>query len=395
MSEAAAIQRDARPGGAAARGRVMHLSSAHSLLDNRIVEKQCRSLAEAGFAVTCVGLPRGEPAGARPLPPGLELIELPRPAGRLARALSGGWRCLAIARARRPDIVHFHDPELVPWMLLLAARGGRVVFDVHEDYATAVDRSMWIPGPLKPLVAAAWRGVEAVCRRAFTIVIAERYYARRFPGATPVLNYPRTDQFAALLDGARPLPPSHPRLLYTGDVTIARGAELCARLAAAMPDAEVRLVGRTDPALARRLETIAGGPGRLAIEGIGTWLPFARIVDAYRERWTAGLAVMPDSPHYRDKELTKFFEYMAAGLPVIASDFPVWRELISGTGAGICVDPADPDALVAAVRSLHADPARARAMGEAGRRAVRERFNWDGEARRLVELYERLIGGPG
>lgn len=386
MNGAAATASDAP------RGRVLHLSSAHSLLDNRIVEKECRSLAEAGFAVTCVGLPRGPSAGPLTLPDGLELIELPRPAGRLARAVAGGRRCLAIALARRPDIVHFHDPELVPWMLVLAAGGRRVVFDVHEDYATAVERSAWIPRPLKPAVAAAWRGIEAVCRRAFTIVIAERYYAARFPGATPVLNYPRTDQFAALLDGARPPPPAHPRLLYTGDVTLARGAELCARLVAAMPEAEVRLVGRTDPALAQRLATIAGGDGRLTIEGIGAWLPFARIVDAYREPWTAGLAVMPDSPHYRDKELTKFFEYMAAGLPVIASDFPVWRELFSSTGAGLCVDPADPDALVAAVRALHADPARARAMGEAGRRAVRERFNWEGEARRLVDLYERLIG---
>lgn len=392
MSDPAATQRVEPPARRLPRGRVLHVSSAHSLLDNRIVEKECRSLAEAGFQVACVGLPRGEGAGSRALPDGLELVELPRPAGRLARAFSGGRRCLAIALARQPDIVHFHDPELVPWMLVLAARGRRVVFDVHEDYTTAVDRSGWIPRPLKPAFAAAWRLVEAVCRRAFTIVIAERYYARRFPDATPVLNYPRTDQFAALLDGARPPPPAHPRLLYTGDVTLARGAGLCAQLAAAMPEAEVRLVGRTDPALARELERIAGPAGRLTIDGIGAWLPFARIVEAYREPWTAGLAVMPDSPHYRDKELTKFFEYMAAGLPVIASDFPVWRELFASTGAGICVDPADPQAIVEAVRALHADPERARTMGEAGRRAVRERFNWDGEARRLVDLYDRLLG---
>lgn len=393
MTDAVLIPRAGSPAARVARGQVLHLSSAHSLLDNRIVEKECRSLAEAGFQVTCVGLPRGDEPSTRALPDGLELVELPRPAGRLARAFSGGRRCLAIALARQPDVVHFHDPELVPWMLVLAARRRRVVFDVHEDYTTAVERSGWIPGPLKPAVAAAWRLVEAVCRRAFTIVIAERYYARRFPDATPVLNYPRTDQFAALLDGVRPPPPSHPRLLYTGDVTLARGAGLCARLAAAMPEAEVKLVGRTAPALARDLERIAGPAGRLTIDGIGAWLPFARIVDAYREPWTAGLAVMPDSPHYRDKELTKFFEYMAAGLPVIASDFPVWRELFSSTGAGICVDPSDPEALVAAVRALHAEPDRARAMGDAGRRAVRERFNWEGEARRLVDLYEWLIGG--
>ena len=129
------------------------------------------------------------------------------------------------------------------------------------------------------------------------------------------------------------------------------------------------------------------------IEGVEAHLPHERLIRAYAEPWTAGLGLLFDVPKYRDKEPTKFFEYMAAGLPVLATRTPVWRDLVEGTGAGLCVNPDDLDEVVAAIRTLRDDPARARAMGEAGRRAVVERFGWDGQAANLLALYRRLLPG--
>jgi glycosyltransferase involved in cell wall biosynthesis len=85
------------------------------------------------------------------------------------------------------------------------------------------------------------------------------------------------------------------------------------------------------------------------------------------------------------------FEYMAAGLPVIASRFPLWREIVEGNDCGVCVDPLDPAAIAAAIDLFCGDPALARRMGENGRRAVLARYDWRGEADKLAAFHDALV----
>ena len=97
--------------------------------------------------------------------------------------------------------------------------------------------------------------------------------------------------------------------------------------------------------------------------------------------------MQPASLSYRLALPNKLFQYMAAGIPVVASDFPDVRRVVEGSGAGVVVDPTDPRAVAAAIRRLIDDPSLARSMGAAGRRAVRERFNWDRSAHELLRGY--------
>ena len=83
---------------------------------------------------------------------------------------------------------------------------------------------------------------------------------------------------------------------------------------------------------------------------------------------------------------------MAAGVPVVASDYPVWHEFVEGAGCGVLVDPRDPEAVAAAVSSLLDDPERAAAMGANGRQAVLDRYNWTSEGAELLRLYARVLG---
>jgi glycosyltransferase involved in cell wall biosynthesis len=87
-------------------------------------------------------------------------------------------------------------------------------------------------------------------------------------------------------------------------------------------------------------------------------------------------------------------EFMAMGLPVIASDFPLFREIVEDNACGICVDPETPERIASAVRRLAADAGLMRQMGEMGRRAVLEKYNWEAEAQTLLGLYRTLGRGP-
>ena len=251
----------------------------------------------------------------------------------------------------------------------------------------------WLPQPFRWLAGIVYGGLERLARRRCAFVIAERYYARWLPQATPVLNYPRLEAFAAL----RAIPPQRPpsgriRLLYTGVLYEDRGAMTYAALAERLDGGEIHLVGYCPKEMAETMRAGCRTPERLVFEGIDEHLPHDRLVQAFHEPWTAALGLLFDIPKYREKEPTKFFEYMAAGLPLIVTRTPVWQELVEGTGAGLCVDPADLDEVVAAVRRLALNPEEARAMGEAGRRAVEERFSWAGQAANLEQLYGRLLG---
>ena len=86
----------------------------------------------------------------------------------------------------------------------------------------------------------------------------------------------------------------------------------------------------------------------------------------------------------------KLFEYMMMGLPVIAPDYPGMLPLVEGEGVGLCVDPASPHAIAAAVNRLAADPPGRIRMREAGLRLSADRYNWTVESTPLLQLYRAL-----
>ncbi|MFC4446025.1 glycosyltransferase [Castellaniella denitrificans] len=107
-------------------------------------------------------------------------------------------------------------------------------------------------------------------------------------------------------------------------------------------------------------------------------------------RSSIGLVTLHPTVNYVDALPIKMFEYMAAGIPVIASDFPLWRSIIESAGCGICVDPLDPKAIARAIDELLAEPDRAVQMGRNGRQAVLDRFNWSIEEEKLLDFYQAL-----
>jgi glycosyltransferase involved in cell wall biosynthesis len=108
-------------------------------------------------------------------------------------------------------------------------------------------------------------------------------------------------------------------------------------------------------------------------------------------RSVAGLVTFHALPNHVDAQPNKMFEYMSAGIPVIASNFALWRDIIEGNQCGICVDPMNPEAIAAAIDYLIEHPEDAKKMGENGRKAVLEKYNWLMEEKKLINLYKELL----
>lgn len=366
--------------------KVVHLTTVHHPFDNRIFHKECKSLTDAGYNVVLIA-----PADGDQMIDNIFLRALPKPKNKITRMLRTSIQLYKIALAENGEIYHFHDPELIFLGLLLKLKKKTVIYDVHEDYQSSLAQKDYLPKYLRGILAVAFSWLESFFSKFFVIILAEKYYIQRFPRGIHVLNYPNKDNF--LLYPLNSPDVSRPMLLYTGSITQDRGACIYASILKVVGDAEVYLVGKCKEELAEKLLESAGKEKhRLNIVGVNRYVFFEEIIDYYRKGcWTAGLAIFPPTPHYFNKELTKFFEYMGAGIPIICSDFPVWRSLMEKTGAGICVNPDNLNEIRDAIEFLVRNPEKAKEMGSNGRRAVLQEYNWENEETKLINFYKHII----
>lgn len=362
--------------------RIVQLSTVHDRDDVRIFHKQCRSLAAAGHDVTLLvadGL-------GDALRDGVAIVDLGRrPAGRLARMTLLPWRALRTVRALRPALLHFHDPELLPLGWWLSRGGLAVLYDAHEDVPQQILAKHWLPRWLRPALSRVFAVFEgAVARRLRGVVVANPPNLPRFLAlgcdAICVNNFPLLEEFPAPSSAART-----PRLLaYVGGLTRARGVVQLVQALALMQDATLRLCGRfADDGCEGACRALPGWAqveylGHVDRAGIQAVLAAAEV----------GMCTLLPEPNYLVALPVKLFEYMAAGLPVVASDIALWRAIVDAEQCGALVDPADPRAIARATLALLADPQRA-AMGARGRAAVLRQYHWGVEADKLLALVDR------
>jgi len=374
--------------------KVCVLSSVHPCFDVRIFEKQARSLAAAGYEVTLVGIADFKEQFVE----GIRVLGLPQPGSRALRPLNW-WRILRIAVRERAELYHVHDPELLPVSLLIKVLAGRpAIYDVHENYPQDILTKEWIPGPFRGIISAIFRVFEDQAVKLMDgVVVVNRHLEQRFAHKTRVAtvrNYSRLEPFLEAQvrtnqDDSRVAP----YFVYAGRVSDDRGIGECLQALESLGDAGVRLLcaGRlghvTHESLRALLEdSHPGEPFRY----LGV-LPYEEIPELFRKA-LAGLLCFQPTPNNLLGTPNKLFEYMAAGIPVIASDFPFIREVVEDADCGLLVQPDDPGQIASAMAHLLHHPQDAARMGENGFRSAQEKYNWQMEEKELLSLYEELLG---
>lgn len=366
--------------------RVAHVSTVHPSDDPRIYLKECATLAAAGFEVVLIG--RGS---APSVDVGVRFVSIGEARGRLVRMIVLPVRVLLAARRVRAQLYHLHDPELLPVGVVLRLLGARVVYDAHEDLPRQIEYKAYLPRRTRGAVARGAAAMEQGAARILDAVVAATpRIAARFPRSRVALiqNFPTEREFGEA--PARPYADREALVAYVGRLTPEIGARVMADAARIATwdrrDLRVVLAGPADADLVADLRRRTSPapielPGRIDRDMVVELLQAARV----------GLVLFQPVANYVEAYPTKLFEYMASELPVVASDFPVWREIVEGVGCGLLVDPTDPEAVADAIRALLDDPERAAEMGRRGRAAVMDRYRWEPQGERLVELYRRII----
>lgn len=355
--------------------RIVHLSTVHHDWDNRIVNKECRALAEAGFDVHLVISADEDRVTA-----GVKVHAITRRsrARRLVGSQWEGWRKL---QTLRPDVLHIHDPELLP-MAVAWARTHRcaLIYDAHEDLVKQLNTKPWLnrysARVVDPLAKQLLRLADRHCSAIITATddIAAAFSTTVAGKARPVVtvrNLPWRRDFTVADVAANPK-----TAVYTGDLTRERGVSLMVESVARVPDARLVLAGR--------LLVPGSEIDNEAVDYLGLVPPseLPGIIAGAR----VGLILLKRLPNYENSLPTKVFEYMASGVPFLATDFPAWRDLFGGCAAGVFVDSDDPDAVVRELTSLLDDPERCAELGRKGREAVEREFSFEAEARKLVDV---------
>lgn len=374
--------------------KVSILTSVHPCFDVRIFEKQARSLSQAGYEVTLVGIADFEERTVD----GIRVLGLPQPSSRALRPLNW-WRILRIALRERADLYHFHDPELLPVGGLIGKLTGRpIVYDVHENYPEDILTKEWVPSALRGVLSLLFRVFEDnAVRFVDGVVVVNEHLAERFKGKSrvaTVFNYSRLDSATNAehsREGAEHQPVRY--FVYAGRISDDRGLHECARALGRLEENDVELlcagrIGHVGEEAFRELLEGQRSQSRFKYLGL---LPYEAIPPLLQDA-LAGLLCFRPTPNNVLGTPNKLFEYMSAAIPVIASDFPFIRQVVLEADCGILVQAEDVEDIASAMERILQDPEDAARMGGNGLQAVKERYNWQREEKKLLSLYATLLG---
>lgn len=368
--------------------KVCHVTSAHSRYDVRIFHKECKSLARNGFDVTLLVNDMITPEIIN----GVKIVSTQfRPKNRFERIVKSKKHIRKKMIEIDADLYHFHDPELLFEALWIKKKGKKVIFDSHEDYMLTISEKSWIPSILRKHISKLFSLYEKkVVGKIDGAIVCYHWTEERYQKVnnktSMVLNFPILDDKEYNIGNM-----NSRSIAFAGgispqwchkDIIIALGK---------LNNVKYQLAGRMVGDYSKELQNLDGWK-YVNYHGV---LSFSDVKSKVYANASIGMALLDYIAQCKgtigNLSNTKFFEYMQMGLPLICTDFKLWKEIIDEEQCGICVNPHNIDEIIEAINFLLDNPEKAKLMGANGQKAIKNKYNWDTEENKLFNLYNEIL----
>jgi len=368
--------------------KVCILTSVHLPFDGRIFHKEAKTLVKAGYDVVLIAQHNKEE-----IVDGVKIVPLPKPRNRFERITRVAWRLFRLALKEKADVYHFHDPELIPVGLTLKLLGKKVIYDIHELVYFQIGDKHWLKFPIvKRLIQWAYLLFENLSIKFFDqLILAEdgyqSYFAQRyrdFKRYTIIRNFPILE----LIDKTEPLNinKQKPIIIYAGGLTKIRGIKEIIRAMELVEDrVKLWLLGKWEnKEFKNKCENLKGWKYTKYL-GLN---PLEEVY-SYMEAADIGISILYPVKNYVTGLPVKAFEYMACSLPMVMSDFPYWRKIFGE--CALFADAYNPRDITEKILYLLDNPDKAKRLGRRGRELIEEKYSWEMEQGKLLQIYEKVL----
>jgi len=368
-----------------------HISTVHSVFDERIFYKECKSLAKAGYEVYLIVTHDREE-----VIDGVHIIPLSQRRGRFYRFFVKDWFVLFKAIKVNARVYHFHDPELIFVGLILKILGKKVIYDVHENVSTQVLSKEWIPTMVRRRVSEAAKGIEWIGLHFFDRIIiagkdigSQSHFKKFLYKVEFIRNFP-----AVSINESMALNKSYDKIkfIYTGSLSPDRGILEIVEAAKLVKSInfELTFLGSfKSPTFREKILSVIISDKR--IKYISP-VPYREMFDILI-RQHVGLICFKSTPNNINAlsgRNNKIYEYLEAGLAVIGSNFLGWQDFIEGNNIGIAVDPSSVLAIAEAMKFFINHPEKLKKIGKNAKK-LSSKYSWEAESKKLINLYKELL----
>ena len=361
--------------------KVCHVTSSHNRYDGRIFQKQLSSLAKKYdcYLICCDNLKDEIKNEVKIVSTNKKLKNVYERLFFANRILKK--KCLEI----NADVYQFHDPELLSLALYMKKLGKKVIFDSHEDYEALFLEREWIPFFLRKILQKIYIKKEKNILSKLDLLICAAEHIKE-----KLIFYNKNtftiENFPILSPKINKINTTNNFICFAGNVDSTWNHDVVINSISNIKNIKYLIVGNYTSEFLKNIESLESF---YKVELIGK-VPFEEIKQIYKKS-KIGIALCSYRPNVNFKGgslgITKIFEYMMYGLPVIFTNFQVFEKINNEKQFGIAVNPYDAIEVKNAINYLLDNPKLCNKMGNNGRKLVEEKYNWDILEQRLFKIY--------